>query len=120
MTSSASVDAPNNTLDDRAQLELLRLIGERSELTQREVAAVLGMSLGKANFCLRALIARGLVKAENYRKSDNKSAYLYLITPRGIARKVELTRLFLARRMREYERLKLEIEQLRQETEAAE
>lgn len=120
MPSHAPAGTQPSALDERAHLELLRLIGERSELTQRELAMELGVSLGKANYCLRALIARGLVKAENYRKSDNKSAYLYLLTPRGIARKMELTRMFLARRVREYEHLKLEIEQLRRETEAAE
>jgi EPS-associated MarR family transcriptional regulator len=103
--------------DDESQFELLRLIEERAELTQREVASSLGVSLGKANYVLRALIQKGLVKAENYRKSDNKSAYLYLLTPGGMRRKAELTRLFLARKTREYEALRLEIERLRRESE---
>lgn len=103
--------------EDEAQFALLRLIDERAELSQREVATSLGVSLGKANYVLRALIQKGLVKAENYRKSDNKSAYLYLLTPRGIRRKAELTRLFLARKTREYEALRLEIERLRRESE---
>ncbi len=106
--------------DDEAHFELLRLIEERSALTQREVASSLGVSLGKANYVLRALVHKGLVKVENYRKSDNKSAYLYLLTPRGIRRKAELTRLFLARKVREYEALRLEIERLKRESGEAE
>ena len=94
----------------------MRLIDARAELSQREVASSLGMSLGKANYCLRALIARGFVKAENYRNSTKKSAYLYLLTPSGLAAKAELTREFLARKIREYEELKVEIEQLKHET----
>lgn len=109
---------PSPTADPN-DFELLRLIESRSQLTQRELASSLGVSLGKANYCLRALIARGLVKAENYRNSNNKSAYLYLLTPRGIKRKAELTRHFLARRVREYEQLRLEIERLQQESEGA-
>ena len=78
------------------------------------------MSLGKANYCLKALMAKGFVKAENYRNSTNKLAYFYLLTPSGIAAKAELTQKFLARKMREYEELRAEIEQLRQETDGAE
>jgi MarR family transcriptional regulator, temperature-dependent positive regulator of motility len=78
----------------------------------------LGVSLGKANYCLRALITKGLVKAENYRKSDNKLAYLYLLTPSGFAAKAELTRAFLARKTQEYEALRTEIDRLRTESEA--
>lgn len=108
---------PADAPDDESHLALLRLIEARAELSQREVASTLGVSLGKANYVLRALISKGLVKAENYRKSDNKSAYLYLLTPRGISRKAELTRHFLARKMREYEELRVEIERLRRESE---
>lgn len=73
------------------------------------------MSLGKANYCIRALIDKGFVKAENYRSSDNKLGYLYLLTPSGIAAKGELTRRFLALKMREYEALQAEIETLKSE-----
>lgn len=93
----------------------MRLLGAKSELSQREVASSLGMSLGKANYCLRALIAKGFVKAENYRNNNNKLAYFYLLTPAGIAAKAELTRDFLARKMREYEDLRFEIERLQRE-----
>jgi EPS-associated MarR family transcriptional regulator len=74
------------------------------------------MSLGKANYCLKALIAKGFVKAENYRNSSNKLAYLYLLTPSGIALKAEMTSQFLAIKMKEYEELRLEIERLRLES----
>ncbi len=77
----------------------------------------MGVSLGKANYCIRALIDKGFVKAENYRSSTNKLSYLYLLTPSGISAKAELTRYFLTRKMSEYEVLRLEIEQLRKEVE---
>jgi MarR family transcriptional regulator, temperature-dependent positive regulator of motility len=97
----------------------MRLLGEKQKVSQREVAASLGMSLGKVNYCLKALMARGFVKVENYRKSNNKLGYFYLLTPSGFAHKAELTRKFLVRKMREYDELKLEIEQLQQESETA-
>ena len=80
---------------------------------------MLGMSLGKANYCLRALMTKGLVKVENYRNSTNKLACFYLLTPSGLAAKANLTREFLARRIREYEELRAEIEQLTQESEGS-
>jgi EPS-associated MarR family transcriptional regulator len=101
---------------DQAEFEVIRLLGAGSQLSQREVATSLGISLGKANYCLRALIARGFVKAQNYRRSNNKVAYLYLLTPTGIARKMDLTRRFLARKQEEYELLRREIEQLARES----
>jgi EPS-associated MarR family transcriptional regulator len=113
-TTSPATMPPEAT--DHAQLELLRLLGVKKEVSQREVASSLGMSLGKANYCLRALIAKGFVKAENYRNSKNKMAYFYVLTPSGIAAKAELTRQFLARKVREYEELRQEIDQLQQET----
>lgn len=97
----------------------MRLIDSRPRLSQREVASSLGMSLGKANYCLKALIEKGFVKAENYRNSGNKLAYFYLLTPSGIAAKAELTRQFLARKMREYDELRVEIERLQQESQRA-
>lgn len=96
---------------------MLRLLDASPQLSQREVAASVGVSLGTANFCLRALIAKGFVKAENYRKSSNKLAYLYLLTPAGVAAKADLTRRFLARKVIEYEALRLEIEGLERERE---
>lgn len=95
----------------------MRLLDAKPEVSQREVASSLGMSLGKANYCLRALMAKGFVKVENYRNSTNKLAYFYLLTPSGIAAKAELTRAFLARKLREYDDLRVEIEQLKKESE---
>ena len=102
---------------DPTSLSVLRLLAASPHLSQREVAASVGVSLGKANYCLRALIAKGVVKAENYRKSSNKLAYLYLLTPAGVAAKANLTRQFLARKVKEYEALRLEIEGLERERE---
>jgi EPS-associated MarR family transcriptional regulator len=110
----------NPSAPENAELEVMRLLGTQPEMTQRKVASSLGMSLGKANYCLRALIAKGFVKAENYRNSSNKLAYFYLLTPSGIAAKAELTRQFLALKMREYEELGVEIERLKQESRASE
>ena len=101
---------------DPTSFSVLRTLADSPRRSQREVASSVGISLGKANFCLRALIRKGFVKAENYRKSSNKLAYLYLLTPAGMARKAELTRLFLDRKVREYEALRLEIERLERET----
>jgi len=101
---------------DDAEFEVIRLLGTKHQVSQREVASSLGMSLGKVNYCLRALIAKGFVKAENYRRSNNKLAYFYLLTPAGISRKADLTRRFLARKQIEYEQLRVEIEQLSRET----
>jgi EPS-associated MarR family transcriptional regulator len=94
----------------------MRLLAMRPALSQRELATSLGMSLGKANYCLRALIEKGLVKAENYRSSDNKLSYLYLLTPSGVAAKLELTHQFLAQKVVQYEALRVEIEQLRRDS----
>lgn len=79
----------------------------------------MGVSLGKANYCLRALLARGFVKVQNFRNSTNKPGYVYLLTPKGVAAKAELTRLFLARKREEYDALRLEIERLQRESETA-
>lgn len=100
---------------DAAQFEVLRLIDGAADLSQRELAARLGMSLGKANYLMRALIERGFVKAQNYRNSGNKLAYLYVLTPSGMRRKAALTRLFLERKVREYDALREEIARLQEE-----
>jgi EPS-associated MarR family transcriptional regulator len=94
----------------------MRLLGSKSEVSQRQLASSLGMSLGKANYCIRALIQKGFVKAENYRNSSNKLAYFYVLTPSGLVAKVEMTRRFLAAKVREFESLRQEIELLRRES----
>ncbi len=95
---------------------MLRLLDESPSRSQREVAHELGMSLGKANYVLRALLAKGFVKVQNFRNSQNKRGYAYLLTPEGAAAKAELTRLFLARKIEEYDVLRLEIERLKAES----
>jgi EPS-associated MarR family transcriptional regulator len=109
------IDTAPAATADAAQFEVLRLIDGAADLSQRELAARLGMSLGKANYLLRALIEKGFVKAQNYRNSGNKLAYLYVLTPSGMRRKAELTRLFLERKVREYESLREEIARLQEE-----
>lgn len=94
---------------------LLRLLETHSELSQRDLARELGTSLGKVNYCLNALIDKGLVKARNFKNSRNKLAYAYLLTPRAIDRKAAITLDFLKRKMAEYESLKSEIAQLQRE-----
>lgn len=101
---------------DQTQFEILRELDARPRTGQRELAASLGVSLGKANYVLRALIGKGFIKAENYRNSTNKLAYLYILTPAGLVAKADLTRRFLDRKIREYESLRLEIAMLRRES----
>ena len=91
---------------------LLKLISEKPEISQRDLAAELGLSLGKTNYCLKAFIARGLVKVDNFRKSDNKRAYAYMLTPQGIEEKARLTVQFFRYVESEYEMLKREVEGL--------
>jgi EPS-associated MarR family transcriptional regulator len=96
-------------------LKVLRYLEDNPEVSQRELANELGVSLGKANYCLRALISKGLVKANNFKNNANKRAYLYVLTPKGIETKTRVTVDFLHRKMEEYEALKKEIEELRDE-----
>ena len=102
-------------LADEMRYKLMRLLEAKPEMSQREVARELGISLGKANYCLRALVSKGWIKASNFKNSHNKAAYLYLLTPQGIEQKAQLTAEFLAIKLREYERLRIEIEQMRRE-----
>lgn len=91
---------------------VLRLLEDHPDYSQREIADALGISLGRVNYCLKALIQRGSVKVDNFRAASNKLNYAYVLTPRGIADKAALTARFLARKMREFEALKAEIEAL--------
>jgi EPS-associated MarR family transcriptional regulator len=104
-------------LPEEVRYKLLTLLGPNPQLSQRELARELGMSLGKVNFCVRALMDRGWIKVANFKNSRNKIAYMYLLTPRGLEEKARVTARFLQIKMREYEALKVEIEQIR--TEAA-
>jgi len=102
-------------LENEESLKVLREIDTNPRLTQRELSFRLGLSLGKINFLLKSMIERGLVKAENFKNSQNKSAYLYLLTPTGIETKTKTTYRFLKRKIAEYEKLEIEIRQLKKE-----
>jgi EPS-associated MarR family transcriptional regulator len=95
--------------------KLMRMIEANPEMSQRDVARELGISLGKVNYSLRALIRKGWIKATNFKNSNNKAAYMYLLTPRGIEEKASLSVRFLKIKMQEYERLRVEIEDMRRE-----
>ena len=97
-------------------LKVLRLLEANPQMSQRELAAALGVSLGKTNFCLKALLDKGQLKMQNFQNSKRKLAYAYLLTPSGIAEKTSLTGRFLKRKMDEYELLNAEIALLQQET----
>ena len=94
------------------ELEILRKIEENPNLTQRQIAEHLGLSLGKINYLIKALLGKGMVKVDNFRKSDKKIGYLYLLTPEGVERKRKLTLLFLKRKAEEFDRLKEEINRI--------
>ncbi len=100
----------NKLKENQDQFELLRKIDKKPKSTQRELAKELGFSLGKLNYCLRALNSKGLVKIENFKKNPNKFSYIYVLTPEGIATKTKLTINFMKRKMKEYDELKKEIE----------
>lgn len=107
-------------LTDEYRYKILKELQSNPDLSQRELAKRLEISLGKTNFCLKALIDKGLVKAGNFKRNPNKTQYLYLLTPTGIEEKAQLTRHFLKRKLKEHEALTLEIESLRQEASLAE
>jgi len=95
--------------ENEDQFAVLRKIQSKPESTQRELAKDLGFSLGKLNYCLKALKIKGLIKINNFSKNPNKINYIYVLTPKGIAEKTKLTINFMKRKMREYEELKNEI-----------
>lgn len=114
-----SVSKVSSTAYEESHLKVLRLLESDPGLSQRDLSRALGISLGKTNYCMRALLDKGLIKMQNFRGSENKLGYVYLLTPAGITARAELTRSFLKIKMREYEVLKQEIDQLRRETDAS-
>lgn len=106
---------PSTGDSEATALAALRLLAERPALSQRQLSEELGLSLGKTHYVLRALLDKGLVKAQNFKRSDNKLAYAYLLTPKGLREKLELTRAFLTRKESEFETLRQTIQQLRAE-----
>ena len=91
------------------QLNVMRKIGKKTNLSQRDLAAELGFSLGKINYCLKELKVKGFIKMNNFKKSRNKIKYVYVLTPKGIALKIKLTINFMKNKMKEYDELKKEI-----------
>mgnify|MGYP001395640957 CR=1 FL=1 len=92
-------------------LDVLRKIQKKPKSTQRELAEVLGFSLGKLNYCIKALQHKGLVKIKNFQENPNKINYIYVITPKGIAEKTKLTLNFMKRKMKEYDELRKEMQE---------
>tara|TARA_Y100000590_G_C15715535_1_gene1011757 strand:+ start:242 stop:541 length:300 start_codon:yes stop_codon:yes gene_type:complete len=95
--------------DSQDHFNLLRKIVNKPKSTQRELAEELGFSLGKLNYCLKALKGKGLIKMDNFRKNPNKINYFYVLTPKGISEKSKLTINFMKRKMKEYDELKREL-----------
>ena len=95
--------------DKEDHFQLLRKIQKRPESSQRELAEELGFSLGKLNYCLKALQQKGLIKINNFEKNKDKINYLYILTPRGIEHRLKLTIKFMKKKMQEYDELKTEV-----------
>lgn len=118
-----SVYVMNNHLQARREdldFRILRLLQGQPMLTQRELADKVGVSVGQINYCLRALVDKGCVKIGNFRRSGNKLAYAYLLTPSGVAEKAEIAVRFLQRKVAEYEQIKSEIAALQSELQSGE
>ena len=107
-------------LNDEIRYQILKAIEDNPSMSQRDLAAHLGVSLGKANYCLKELVKKGLVKAGNFKSNPDKRVYAYLLTPRGVKEKAQVTVRFLQRKMDEYERIKEEIALLKLEVEQVE
>ena len=102
-------------IPDEIAYKILRKVSGTGVSSQREIAGDLGMSLGKVNYCLKALLEKGLIKVGNFRRSRNKRGYFYLLTPEGVAEKSRVTVRFLRRKLDEYAVITRELEELRQE-----
>lgn len=103
---------------NEAQFKTLRELSEEREISQRDLSKKIGLSLGSINYILKELIKKGYVKAQRFKNSNNKAAYLYVLTPQGINERIKLTQYFLHLKMEEYERLQREIEELKREDRA--
>ncbi|MFD1195248.1 MarR family EPS-associated transcriptional regulator [Seohaeicola saemankumensis] len=106
-------------VEDDIHFRILRILEQHPEISQRELAGEVGIALGKVNYVLNALTDKGLVKIRNFRNSQNKLRYAYVLTPAGLSKRAELTSVFLRRKMAEYDALKAEIEDLKRETSKA-
>ena len=108
----------NMPSSDEHVMKALRVLEKHPELSQRQLAKALGISLGKTHYILNSLIDVGLVKVDNFRRSDNKLGYAYLLTPRGFVEKAKVTKRFLSRKQREYKALERQIADLTKEVES--
>ena len=109
------MNGSNKTAKEEIRLRVLRLLEEDSKLSQRDISDKLGVSLGSVNYCVRALVEKGWLKVNNFRRSDNKMGYAYVLTPQGCAQRALATKHFLSRKLQEYEQLKMEIALLESE-----
>ncbi len=100
-------------LTDEYRYKILKILATNPEINQRDLAKKLDISLGRVNFCLKALIQKGLLKASNFRNNQNKMAYMYLLTPQGLEEKTVITARFLKLKLQEHAKLQAEIEELR-------
>ena len=112
-----SMTSRRSQLQEDTYFRVLRMLQDNPDMTQREIAEKLGISTSGLNYCLKALIDKGLVKVHNFSQSKNKFGYIYVLTPQGIAEKAVLTGRFLKRKMQEYETLRAEIEALQSDVE---
>ena len=110
-----AVAMTNHQRQSDNEYDILSVIEKKPDSSQREIAKEIGVSLGKTNFIIKSLIDKGFIKLSNFRRSDNKIAYLYFLTPNGISEKSRLARSFLTRKISQYEDLENEIETLRKE-----
>lgn len=101
---------PKKNKISNEQFEILRKISSNPDYTQRDIAKELNLSLGKLNYCIKALKEKGLIKIENFKKNPNKINYLYILTPKGVAKKTKLTINFMKRKIKEFDELKKELE----------
>lgn len=105
----------DKALNDEIRYRLFKLVEEHPDMSQRQLAEAMGISVGKLNYCLRALVEVGMIKMGNFAKSNHKLGYAYILTPKGIIEKSKVTARFLARKEWEYEELKAQIQALREE-----
>jgi len=99
-------------MNTEIRYRLLKLLDQNPNLTQRQMAEEMGISLGKFNYCLKELVKKGIVKIERFKSSDNKAAYMYILTSRGIEEKTRITVSFLRRKLEEFEEIKKQIDEL--------
>ncbi len=102
-------------LSDEYRYKILKALERNPAVSQRELSRELGISLGKVNYCIQALVGKGMVKAKNFKNSGNKKGYAYVLTPQGLEDKAAATVRFLSSKVRQYEVLKMEIEQLKRD-----